>query len=647
MCGIVGQYNLSGNVPDPRCVLRAAHLIHHRGPDSEGYLLLNAASGQCELRNGSDTAPGIDYPPMDAPVTFAPDLILGHRRLSILDLSPNGHEPMRLHGRDDLWITFNGELYNYLEVRAELEAKGRVFTTECDVEVLLHAYDEWGVDCLARFLGMFAFALWDQRRQRMWCARDRFGIKPFYYAVSENRFSFASEVKAFTILAPSACAPDMAQVFWALQYNAIYNPPQTFFAGVRELPGGWSLLVENGVVSEPQRWYTLSLDRAAYDYADPAREFLRLMQDSVRLHLRSDVPVGTCLSGGLDSSTIVALATGALDGGRMNSFSVVYPVKGYDELRYVEMVATRFNTIQHVATPQPDADFIGSLRKIVWHQDIPVMSTGVNSQNAVMQMAAGNVTVLLDGQGSDELMGGYLSHAVYYYRRLLRQDPQRWLRGFVPFALEVWQRYLPGFTFREFLARLSHLLLHGRDSLRFLAADPERLAVQRDAQRVPGTLVGADLLNNYLYQAVTSFSIPSLLHYEDRSSMTYGIEARVPFLDHRLVEFALGIPGALKIHGAEGKHVMRQAVASILPAEVANRKDKLGYPTPFAAWSRGSLRAEINTFLEDTVFQRDWYDAPQLRRLWQQHQAGAINADRLMHNLITTELWHEQFGHVN
>lgn len=649
MCGILGQYGLASETVFPTRILDAAHLIRHRGPDSEGYLLLDTHSGTCELRNGPDTAEGIDFPLVSAPSAFTPNLALAQRRLSILDLSPKGHEPMRLEGRDDLWITFNGELYNYLEVRAELQAKGCVFTSECDVEVLLHAYDEWGMSCLDRFLGMFAFALWDQKRQRLWCARDRFGIKPFYYAISENRFSFASEMKAFRVLAPLACQPNMEQVFWALQYNAIYNPPQTFFTGVRELPGGWSLLIENGVVCEPQRWYTLSLDqaRSTYDYSDPAAEFLRLMQDSVRIHLRSDVPVGTCLSGGLDSSTIVALATAALDGGRMNSFSVVYPVKGYDESRFVDLVAERFNTIKHVATPEPEADFMGQLSRMVWHQDVPVMATGVVSQNAVMRMAQGNVTVLLDGQGSDELMAGYLSHAVYYYRTLLRQDPKRWASNFPAFAFEVWQRYLPGFTFREFLARASNLLLHGRDSLRFLTAAPEAAAHKRQSQRVLSDLPNADPLNNHLYKAVTTLSIPTLLHYEDRSSMTYGIEARVPFLDHRLVEFSLGIPSDLKIRGAEGKHVLRQAVKEVLPPEITYRKDKLGYPTPFAAWSRTRLGGEINSMLEDRVFKRDWYDVPRLRTIWQRHQAGSINADHLIYNVITTELWFDHFDNPN
>lgn len=646
MCGIAGLYSLTAEAANPRRLMKASQLISHRGPDSEGYLLLNTDTGACELRNGVDTEPRITYPMVDAPAPFPPDLIFLHRRLAIIDPSPAGHEPMRLAGRDDLWITFNGELYNYLEVRAELQAKGRIFTTECDVEVLLHAYDEWGVDCLNRFMGMFAFALWDQNKQRLWLARDRFGIKPLYYAASPSQFSFASELKAFQSLDPAACQPNIEQVYWSLQYNAIFNPPQTFLKGVCELPGGCFLLVENGIVKTPERWYSLALDQTSPipDSQSAAEAFLDLMRDSVRLHLRSDVPVGTCLSGGLDSSTIVALATDLLDGGSMNSFSVVYPVKGYDESRFVEIVADRYRTIKHVATPAAGRDYVDQLSSMVWHQDVPVTGTGLISQNTVMRLAQGQVKVLLDGQGSDELMAGYLSHAVFYYRHLLRANPGLWASNFPTFVMQVWQRYLPGFSFREFVSRTGHTLVHGRASQRFLSPEAEQIARQSETRRIPGELPGADALNNHLYQAVTCTSIPALLHYEDRSSMTYGIEARVPYLDHRLVEYVLRIPETLKIRGAEGKHIMRRAVSGILPTEVANRKDKLGYPTPFATWSRTTLRGEISAYLEDVIFKREGYDTGRLRSIWQQHLAGVINADRLIHNLITTELWYSHFG---
>ncbi len=427
MCGITGIVNRQGNGIDANCVLEAAQLMRHRGPDDEGYLLLDSATGAHSLRNGPDTAAEIYHPQVTDPVDFTPDVALAHRRLAIIDVSPGGHEPMTIGG-ESLWITFNGEIYNYLELRDELRAKGYQFHTESDVEVLLQAYVEWGVDCLDRCYGMFAFALWDQAKRRLWCVRDRMGIKPFYYAATAESFAFASEIKALRPLVPAACEPDMSQLFWFLQTGRVYNAPNTFYSGVRELPGAHYLLVEDGKVGEPVRWWDVDVERAraTYDYNDVEGEFRRLLRDAVGLRLRSDVPVGTCLSGGLDSSTIVALATAGLNGGRMNSFSAVYPVKGLDESRYVDIVANRFQTIAHRITPDPQ-DFLDRMAQITWHQDIPTGSSGVYTQNFVMKLAHGNVTVLLDGQGADELLAGYLSYVVYYLNDLRKRDFGRWI----------------------------------------------------------------------------------------------------------------------------------------------------------------------------------------------------------------------------
>src|SRR5664279_1033028 len=339
-----GAYHLKQGALDPHCVLQANQVIRHRGPDGEGYLLLNTTSGEHSLRNGPDTPANIPHPLVTDPASFSSDLILAHRRLAIIDLSPGGHEPMTVDN-GDLWITFNGEIYNYLELRDELKAKGYRFHTDSDVEVLLQAYREWDIHCLDRLVGMFAFALWDQRQHRLWCVRDRLGLKPFYYVATPTMFAFASEIKALRVLAPAACQPDMAQLFWFLSTGGTYNAPYTFFEGVRELRGGYYLLVENGIVGQPVQWWDVDLERAraTYNYADPESEFLRIMRDSVKLRLRSDVPVGTCLSGGLDSSAIVALATERLNGGRMNSFSSLYPVKGLDETHYVDLVAQRYH----------------------------------------------------------------------------------------------------------------------------------------------------------------------------------------------------------------------------------------------------------------------------------------------------------------
>lgn len=639
MCGIAGIYQLDKTALDVRCLQLAAHHMRHRGPDGEGYLLLNTASGEHSLRSGPETPANVaNSVPLESEIGFAPNLGFAHRRLAILDLSPKGHEPITVPG-EQYWLTFNGEIYNYVELRDELRARGYEFHTECDAEVLIQAYDAWGIDCLQRFIGMFAFALWDQKRRRLWCVRDRMGVKPFYYVNTPSLFAFASEVKALKVIAPEECCPAMPQLFSFLQYGSVYHAPDTFFEGVRELPGSHYLLIENGVVSEPIRWWDVDLGRTPYDYADPEGEFRRLLQDSVRLRLRSDVPVGTCLSGGLDSSAIVALATGQLDGGRMNSFSVVYPVRGLDESRYINLVAHRFNTIRHEITPTPD-HYLETADKITWHQDIPTATPTVYSQYFVMRAAQGNVTVLLDGQGGDELMAGYLSHVVFYLNHLRKHQPGRWLREQTAFSLGVWSHFNAALNWREFGFRAAEYLTHRSSEL--LTHESRSIAMQHSSIREKRTLHGSDALNNHLYQALFSESIPSLLHYEDRNSMAYGIEARVPFLDHRLIEFSLGIPTHLKIRGVETKRLMRRALRGVLPDEVIDRKDKLGFPTPFSQWLRGPLRSEVNTFLNDAVLKREWYNADQVRRIWQMHQNGSADMSRLIHRLISAEQWYAQ-----
>jgi asparagine synthase (glutamine-hydrolysing) len=381
--------------------------------------------------------------------------------------------------------------------------------------------------------------------------------------------------------------------------------------------------------------------RATYNYADIEGEFLRLLRDAVRLRLRSDVPVGTCLSGGLDSSTIVALATEGLNGGRMNSFSAVYPVKGMDESAYVNLVSKHFNTIAHRITPEP-TDFLDRLEWITWHQDIPTGTSGVYTQNFVMKLAHGNVTVLLDGQGADELLAGYLSYVVYHLNDLRRRNPGRWLSEQASFMIGVWPRFNAALNWREFAFRVREYVIGDRP---FLQPEYISMASRRESASLPLTPQGVDSLNRHLYKALLRESIPALLHYEDRNSMAYSIEARVPFLDHRMVEFALAVPADQKIQGAETKVFMRRALHNVLPPEVAQRKDKLGYPTPFGLWLRGTLNREVDTYLNDTVFKRDWYDKQQAQAIWRGHVRGERNAERTIYRMITAEQWYTQVTH--
>ncbi len=661
MCGILGQLALGGAPVDAHRVVRAGQSLRHRGPDDEGYLLAETSTGRAELRSGPDTAAGTAHPRAEAPCAFAPDLVLGHRRLAIIDLSPGGHEPMTF-GRGDLWLTYNGEVYNYLELREELKSAGRTFATEGDGEVILQAYDAWGVDCVQRFIGMFAFVIWDAPRRRLFCARDRLGIKPFYYAAGSAAadggtsggtpggaaasaaagpaFSFASEVKALRVLAPEACRPNLPFLFRSLATGRVFDAPRTFFEGVRELPGGHRLLVENGRVGAPERWWDVDLERsrATYDYADPEREFLRLLRDSVKLRLRSDVPVGTCLSGGIDSSAIVALATEQLHGGRMYSYSTDYPVKGYDESRYIDLVAERYRTIRHEITPTPD-EFLPRLETITWHQDIPTNGASVYSQHFVMRLAQGKVVVLLDGQGADEMFAGYLGHVTYQMAHLRRTDPARWLVQGSRFALEAWSRFNPALSWREFAFRVSRHLTGQRGRVRVLRPELEAQGLALGAGDARRSLRDADPLNDLLYRALVADSIPALLHYEDRNSMAFSLEARVPYLDHRLVEFALGVPAELKVRGPESKRLMRRALRGVLPDEIVERKDKLGYPTPFSAWIRGPLEGEVRAFLFDRVAKRDWYERAQVEAVWRDHRAGKRDLGNLIYGMIVAEMW--------
>jgi asparagine synthase (glutamine-hydrolysing) len=443
-------------------------------------------------------------------------------------------------------------------------------------------------------------------------------------------------------------SPDMAHLAWFLQSGRVYGAPFTFFEGVKELPGGHYLLVENGQVCAPVKWWDIDLDRvqATYQVNSPHNDFLRLMREAVGLQLRSDVPVGTCLSGGLDSSTIVALASEKLraqpDAGRMNSFSSLYPVKGMDETQYVDIVEKAFNTISHRTSPSPDK-FLERLRKITWHQDIPTAGPGVYSQHFVMELARGNVTVLLDGQGSDEMFAGYLLYVMLYLRSLRSHNPIAWLPQQIEFMLGVRARFNSALSLREFLARASKFLRRGSAPVSFISPDMSALAHQRRVELPSRELSGADALNSTLYKHIIYDSIPGLLHYEDRNSMAFGIEARVPFLDHRLVEFSMGVPGHHKIRGPETKVFMRHALKGILPDAIVNRKDKLGYPTPLAQWLRGPLREEITNYLNDVALKRAWYNTAHVRSLWARHLKGEISADWTIYQILTTELWYEQF----
>lgn len=615
MCGIAGVLNLDGQSVSPEVLSKMTAILKHRGPDDEGQYI-------------------------DGGLGF------GHRRLSIIDLSAAGHQPMS-NEDGSVWIVFNGELYNYLELRPDLEKRGHRFRSRSDTEVIIHAYEEHGEDCLELFNGMFAFALWDSSRQRLFAARDRLGIKPFYYYWNGYRFVFASEIKAILAAIPTAREPDYPYLCRFVETGQLSDGERTFFRDIKALPPAHYLTVgSSGLCAK--RYWDFDWERAQrdYDYSQPEETLLALIRDSVRLRLRSDVPVGTCLSGGLDSTTVVALASSMLPPS-MHSFSSVYSQPGYDEGHFVEIAARTLNTNSHVVSPRPD-EFLETLEKITWYMDGPTAAPGVYSQWFVMEAARDHVKVILDGQGGDELFGGYFLYFPDYLRALLAKtwataNPALLLRLFVE-SVQILAETRRNFAHQDFLGQAVRKLRSRQRAEKLI--QPDMLSLyQREGVFEPKPQKLADALNNRLYWDVTKTSIPALLHYEDRNGMAFSIEARVPLLDHRLVEFALGLPSEMKIRGRTTKYIMRRALDGILPPEIQQRRDKKGYPTPLALWLREEreLSGQVSALFNSQSFKkRDLYNFKELWRRWEIHLSGQQDLSWEIFRWLTTELWFQQ-----
>ena len=594
MCGILGLARSIAAPGGSTSALRAAtEIVRHRGPDDEGYLLWDG-EGAPRVFAGHDTArESRDALALrELPEEEAWRAALGHRRLSIVDLSPAGHQPM-VHRATGLALSYNGEIYNHVELRRELEQAGHAFSSHSDSEVLLHAWLEWGPGCLSRLNGMFAFVLLDPRDGgTLHAVRDRFGVKPLYHARVRGTVAFASEIKQLRALPGFVHRLDegVARDFLAL--GLVDHTDRTFDAGITQLRGGERAVVR---LDDPQlrvrteRWYELRPAAFRGTDADAAAELRSLLADSVRLRLRADVPVGSCLSGGLDSSAIVCLARRALDehrdGAGQITVTACYEEQRYDEWRFAEQVVAQ--TGAHPVRVWPSVERLQSeLDLQLWHMDEPVGSTSQFSQWCVFGGAAdAGLKVMLDGQGSDEQLAGYGGSDAPLYTGLLR-------RG----ALAELYAEASSFRRRHGVFPLAQLILAARNVVPAIdALLPGRVRVAPSspawlASSVPSAHeTGATRdLDDLLRQQLLVTSLPVLLRYEDRNSMAWSVESRVPFLDYRLVEFLSGLPERLKLRRGVTKAVFREAMRGVLPEAVRTRGDKMGFVTPEEVWLRRS-----------------------------------------------------------
>jgi asparagine synthase (glutamine-hydrolysing) len=605
MCGIVGIFSNKGLAGCRDALQRANDIVDYRGPDGEGFVLFKQEDlGRwAAIRANKLPLEGFEMARMKA--------ALGHRRLAIIDLSTQGLQPMS-NENQSLWITYNGEVYNYLEIRAELERAGYLFRSHSDTEVILSAYREWGEECVHRFNGMWAFAIVDLKQEKIFCSRDRFGVKPFHYYSNGQYFLFSSEIKQLLCFPFLRKRINERAVFEYLAYAAVDYCEETFFADIYKLLPGHNLVLDMGNGSVNKKCYYCPQFRIneSVSLSEAQREFRRLLTDSVRLRLRSDVEVGSCLSGGLDSSSIVCIMHKLLQeqekGDIQRTFSSHFEEKEANELEYMQTVIRATAVRAHFTYPTSE-EFLQDMERLVWHQEEPFGSTSIFAQWSVFKLVHQHgIKVMLDGQGADEALAGYISVIPYYFKELrakgrrlnlLREQwaNMRFRRGswlsLLPSQLRSW---LQTWAFKKTVPPSPAIDWITPELTEPFGSQSIFLSNQR---KIPfGEL---ESLNNLLYQLTFLNNLQSLLHYEDRNSMAFSVESRVPFLDYRIIEFLFTLPSNYKIRDGYTKRIMRDGMDGLLPEKIRWRVSKLGFATPELFWRRTLFPPLIAKLIEE------------------------------------------------
>jgi len=563
MCGIIGLIDPSVSVESlqERC-LRMASRTTHRGPDYLGNAI-------------------------------KPPVALAHNRLSIIDLSEASHQPMHRNG---LTLTFNGEIYNYLEIRSELERDGHQFSTSGDTEVILAAYRQWGRNCVEHFIGMWAFGLWDEHRRELFCSRDRFGIKPFHYIVYGRALAFASEIKALQSSGLSAGELNREQLARGLYLGWMAQHNESSFKNVSILPAAHNLVWKDGSVDVWQYADVATAEDNETTFEESAHTFRDLFRDSIRITSRRDVPMGVCLSGGLDSTSIVAALATSGHEAEVRTFTAYYQGSGsadVDERPYINHLLERYPTVQPAYVSPTDEDVVASIDDIIRMMDAPLPSSSYVSQYFVMRLAAqSGVKVVLDGQGSDEIMGGYM-HSAY------RVIADSIVRGNLVEALSELMAHSQrqSMSLRRTASVLAKSLLTATRSetslyhLELSRTSPWVMTFPASSVPIALAMPHGTRFNGFLRNLIRTTLLPTLLHTEDINAMAWSIESRVPFLDHRLVDLCMSMPTSHRFYRGESKRVLRAAMRGIVPDQILDRRDKTGFITPgHTRWLRGELR---------------------------------------------------------
>lgn len=624
MCGICGKVGLDEAARiEPSLIRRMIKRLEHRGPDDTGMYLEAQA-------------------------------VLGHTRLSIIDLN-SGKQPIA-NEDGTIWIVFNGEIYNYRDLRSELTHKGHRFSTQTDTEVIVHLYEEYGPDCVARLRGMFAFAIWDAPKKTLFLARDRVGIKPLYYALNNTGLAFASEIKALLVDPTIEREIDPRVIDRFLTY--LFTPgAETLLRGIRKLePGHW-LLLKDGTATVRQYWDLQFVSRPANgDFHQTAEELTSLLRQTVRDHMISDVPVGVLLSGGVDSTAMLSFAVQET-GQRINTFTVGFQDKHLvDERPYARLAAQRYGN-QHYETTLSAQDFLDFIPRYVWHMEEPVFEPPAVALYYITKLAREHVTVLISGEGGDEAFAGYQSYRNLVWLERLKAMGRPWRRA-AGAVLDTLGNMSSLSRLRKYSVLMEPRLqdyYFGGSSNPFrhfnhiksdLYSDGFRARVDIQASSALSAeafarVAGQDRLNQMLYVDTKMWLPDDLLIKADKMTMANSLELRVPLLDHKVLEFAAALPTNYKLNGVTTKHILKHAFKGQVPSAILNRK-KVGFPVPVQSWLQNELRSFVwDVLMDKRTLDRGYFNRAVVERLLADTSSPDYPA--VAFSLVTLELWHRSF----
>ena len=625
MCGIVGKFNYRKKEPVSGELIKAmCDKIAYRGPDDEGTYV-------------------------DGPIGF------GHRRLSIIDLSPMGHQPMA-SADQTIWITFNGEIYNFQAIRDDLISKGYRFRSNSDTEVIIYLYQEYGEDCLKYLRGMFAFGIWDQKKQVLFLARDRIGKKPLFYYDDGNSFLFASEMKS--ILEDSLVRREINYEAFYDYFKYLYVPdPKTIYRNIFKLEPGHYLMVTKGGIKKSEYWDVSFAKKSSEDLRDLSEELLSILTESVKLRMISDVPLGAFLSGGIDSSGVVAIMAGQQER-PVTTCSIGFDSQDYDEIEFARLIASTFKTDHHEFTVKENAEEI--LSDLAYYFDEPFADSSAVPTYYVSKLARQKVTVALSGDGGDENFAGYEKYYLDDIENRIRKRIPRFLRTSLFPHLSGILSNGNGLLYRKgktLLNTLSHESDYGFYLTNTEWDDPLWDAlVNEETKRQIGEYDPFSVTRYYYHKADTEDHLSKILYTDlktylpgdilvkvDRMSMAHSLEVRAPILDHNVIEFAASVPPDLKYNHGEKKYILKQALKQVLPGKVMYRR-KMGFSVPLAEW----LRRELKTFAGNYLFAgksglSNFFNSPPLDQIWEDHQSRKKNYSTILWSLLMFELWHRRF----